>query len=151
MAKAQNIGVTDPTQTENNGPLYLGNSDVPSVSLISVKLTWHKNYRLWSFSMRLALLVKNKLGFVDGTFVKKLLPKKSGGTMGEVWCCGLIMVSAIVAPDLVMSIIYASNSQKNWNDFWGWFDEPNLNKNFHLWKKIGSLTQGIKFNNYLLL
>lgn len=55
---------------EHNYPLYLQVFDTPSIALIAIKLTGPKNYGIWSRSMRLALLVKNKLGFVDGTCLK---------------------------------------------------------------------------------
>lgn len=48
-------------------PLFLNDSDGPGTALISLKLTGPESYALWSRSMRVALLVKNKLGFVDET------------------------------------------------------------------------------------
>jgi len=49
----------------HNHSLYFHSSDTPGVALIAIKLTGPENYGLWSRSMKLALLVKNKLGFVD--------------------------------------------------------------------------------------
>lgn len=57
---------------EHNHPLYLQPSDALGTTLIAVRLTGLENYSLWSRSLRLALLVKNKLGFVNGTCVKGL-------------------------------------------------------------------------------
>ncbi|KAH0692112.1 hypothetical protein KY285_019209 [Solanum tuberosum] len=62
--------VEDNPQTNHNHPLHLQASDAPGVALIPMKLTGPENYGVWSRSMRLALLVKNKLGFVDGTCAK---------------------------------------------------------------------------------
>lgn len=142
MAETQNTGVAEPTQIDNNDPLHLGNFDVPGAALIPIKLTGPENYGLWSRSMRLALLVKNKLGFVDGTCVKSSYK----GNREAQWerCDAVILswISATVAPELVTSIMYGSNSRKIWNDFKERFDESNLTRIFHLWKEIGSLTQG---------
>ncbi|KAK4726528.1 hypothetical protein R3W88_031445 [Solanum pinnatisectum] len=55
---------------KHHHPLYLQSSDTPGIALHTVKLTGPENYGLWSRSMRLALLVKDKLGFVDGTCLK---------------------------------------------------------------------------------
>lgn len=52
---------------DHNHPLHLPTLDAPGVVLISMKLTGPENYALWSRSMRIAVLVKFKLGFVDGT------------------------------------------------------------------------------------
>ncbi|KAM3319868.1 putative protein isoform X3 [Capsicum chacoense] len=92
--------------------------------------------------MRLALLVKNKLGFLDGTCVKNSYK----GNLEAQWerCDVRVLswISATVAPELVTSIMYASNSRKFLNDFKKRFDESNLTRIFHLWKEICSLTQG---------
>ncbi|OIT40373.1 hypothetical protein A4A49_65512, partial [Nicotiana attenuata] len=59
-------------QIDHLHPLYLQPSNTPGAVLIDIKLTGPENYGLWSRSMRLALLGKNKLGFVEGTCVKSL-------------------------------------------------------------------------------
>ncbi|XP_070012657.1 uncharacterized protein [Nicotiana sylvestris] len=51
---------------DHNHPLYLQPTDTPGSSLISLRLTGSDNYALWSRSMRIGLLGKSKLGFVDG-------------------------------------------------------------------------------------
>ena len=53
-------------------PLFLQNSDIPGVNLAHCVLTGMENYILWSKSMRIALLGKNKIGFVDGTCRKDM-------------------------------------------------------------------------------
>ncbi|XP_070040869.1 uncharacterized protein [Nicotiana tomentosiformis] len=47
-------------------PLYLYPSDSPGSGLIPQQLTGLENYTAWSNSMQVALLAKNKLGFIDG-------------------------------------------------------------------------------------
>ncbi|GKA50886.1 ribonuclease H-like domain-containing protein [Tanacetum coccineum] len=49
-----------------SNPLHLENSDFSSNTIISVKLTGTKNYRVWVASMKLAINTKNKTGFIDG-------------------------------------------------------------------------------------
>ena len=49
-----------------NDPYYLHNSDGPGLVLVSQTLTGD-NYATWSRSMRIALSVKNKLDFVEGS------------------------------------------------------------------------------------
>ena len=55
---------------DHTHPLYLYPNDTPGSSLISIQLTASENYALWSRSMRLGLLGKSKLGFVDGRHTK---------------------------------------------------------------------------------
>ncbi|XP_070014249.1 uncharacterized protein LOC142175185 [Nicotiana tabacum] len=58
------------TSLEHNHPLFLQAADAPGLVLISIKLRGPENYALWSRVMKLALMGKGKLGFVDGTCVK---------------------------------------------------------------------------------
>ncbi|KAH0682982.1 hypothetical protein KY289_020734 [Solanum tuberosum] len=91
--------------------------------------------------MRLALLVKNKLGFVDGTCARSSYK----GEMLSKWeRCDVVVlswISATVAPELMMSIVYASSSRKIWAYFKERFDKSNLTRIFSLWKEISMLTQ----------
>lgn len=49
-------------------PLYLHNNIVTTI--ISFKLLGTKIFRIWRSSMTKAMKARNKIGFVDGTFVK---------------------------------------------------------------------------------
>ncbi|GJT84700.1 ribonuclease H-like domain-containing protein [Tanacetum coccineum] len=51
-------------------PLFLQNNDCSNVPIIGFKLTGTENYKMWSTAMKIALVGKNKFGFVDGTCVK---------------------------------------------------------------------------------
>lgn len=64
------MGKTSDLQFDHCHPLYLRPSVTSCVALIEFKHTWRKNYKLWSRSMQLALLAKNKLGFLESTCVK---------------------------------------------------------------------------------
>ncbi|XP_019161159.1 PREDICTED: uncharacterized protein LOC109157774 [Ipomoea nil] len=54
---------------EVDEPMYLHFSENPNLALVSPPLT-EINYASWSRAMKIALEVKNKFGFVDGTIVK---------------------------------------------------------------------------------
>lgn len=64
MAETENLPI------DHNHPLFLAAIDTPGVVLHDIKLTGQENYGLWSRSMRMALLRKNKLGFIEGTCLK---------------------------------------------------------------------------------
>jgi len=59
------------TTIDYNHPLYLQSTDVSVASIISFQLKGNENYIVWSRSMRIALLGRNKLGLVDGTWKKE--------------------------------------------------------------------------------
>ncbi|XP_061358133.1 uncharacterized protein LOC133302376 [Gastrolobium bilobum] len=50
-------------------PFYLHHSDIPDLVLVLQALTGD-NYGSWSRTMKIALSVKNKLGFIDGSISK---------------------------------------------------------------------------------
>lgn len=62
-------GVEDP-RIDHNHPLHLLVSNISGIALIPIKLTGLENYGVWRRSMRLVLLVENKLGFINGTCTK---------------------------------------------------------------------------------
>lgn len=128
--------------TNHNHPLHLQASNTPGVALIPMKLTGPENYGVWNRSMRLALLVKNKLRFVDGTCAKSSYK----GNLAIRWeRCDVVMlswISAALAPELMTSIVYASSSKKILNDFKKRFDKLNLTRIFHPWKEITMIRQG---------
>ena len=62
---------SDVVSIESNlHPLYLQNIDHPGLVLISKKLTGTDNFGPWKRSISIALSAKNKLGLVNGTYVK---------------------------------------------------------------------------------
>ena len=50
-------------------PLYIHPNESPSTVLVSPPLS-DGNYHSWSRAMKMSLLTKNKLGFVDSTIVE---------------------------------------------------------------------------------
>ncbi|KAE8695793.1 hypothetical protein F3Y22_tig00110684pilonHSYRG00005 [Hibiscus syriacus] len=48
---------------DSNHPIFMHPSDTQGVQLVSQQLTGVENYSLWSRSLRIVLLAKNKLGF----------------------------------------------------------------------------------------
>lgn len=55
------------SEIDHNHALFLQASDTASAVLVPTLLIGAKNYGLWSRSMRITLLGKGKLGFVNGT------------------------------------------------------------------------------------
>ncbi|XP_070026377.1 uncharacterized protein [Nicotiana sylvestris] len=142
--------VTSPTSdTQNidlvhhNHPLYIHLSNTQGVVLISIQLRGSENYSLWSRSMKIVLHGKNKLGFVLGTCRKELYDP----SLHELWDrCNAIVLTWImntIAPNLLSTMIYASNAYKVWDDLRERFDKVNAARSFYLHKEIANLTQNL--------
>ena len=56
-----------------NHLLFLDPTDVSGISLISFQLLGTENYMLWSRSIRLALLGRNKFELIDGSVRKRCI------------------------------------------------------------------------------
>ncbi|KAH0776757.1 hypothetical protein KY290_008168 [Solanum tuberosum] len=73
-------GTTVPSQVSSvqgqgidyNHPLFLNPTDVNDLSIISFQLLGIENYTLWSRSIKLALLGRNKIDLIDGTARKEI-------------------------------------------------------------------------------
>ncbi|XP_075087748.1 uncharacterized protein LOC142169741 [Nicotiana tabacum] len=103
---------------DHNHPLYLHSTDISGISLISLQLTGSKNYFLWSKYMRIALLGRNKLGFVDGSWKKENFRE-------EFW-----------------GMVYADSDQDVWEDLKERFNKVDGSRSFSLHQEIIRLTQG---------
>ena len=72
-ASSQERIESDPVQIEKftdihpRNPLYLHPADTPGSILIPQQLLGIENYTGWSNSMKVVLLAKNKIGFINGT------------------------------------------------------------------------------------
>ncbi|XP_075074866.1 uncharacterized protein LOC142162417 [Nicotiana tabacum] len=91
--------------------------------------------------MKLAFRGKSKLGFVDGSCVKRMYK----GELVEQWekynAIVLSWIGSTVSNELMPSIVYASNAKKVWADFQERFDRSNLTRIYHLWTAIVTLRQ----------
>ncbi|XP_075087641.1 uncharacterized protein LOC142169647 [Nicotiana tabacum] len=134
------------TQTlDCNDPLYVHPSDAPSISLVPELLIGTENYSEWSRSMTMSLLVKNKLGFIDGTCTREQYEKDNFRLRQWERCNAIVQswIRSSVAPELRRGIVYSTDAQKVWKSMKDRFDKVNARKIYHMNKEISSLTQGI--------
>ncbi|XP_070046939.1 uncharacterized protein [Nicotiana tomentosiformis] len=136
------MGETASLQIDHNHPLFLAATDTPGVVLHDIKLTGPENYGLWSRSMQMALLVKNKLGFIEGNCLKSSYKRELENQWERCNAVVLSWIGRTVSAQLWSSIIYASNAKTIWNEFKKRFDKSNLTCFYLPWIQIGSLKQG---------
>ncbi|KAH0692239.1 hypothetical protein KY285_019336 [Solanum tuberosum] len=126
-------------------PLYLHPSDAPGSLNVGIMLTGTDNYTLWSKAMQLALLGKNKVGFIDGTMKRD----QFSGNLAQLWDrCNAIIVSWIlcnVSKDLHSGVLFYSDTQLIWADLKERFNKINSSHVFQLHKEIFTLVQGVSY------
>ncbi|XP_070009293.1 uncharacterized protein LOC142162273 [Nicotiana tabacum] len=136
---------TNNTLLENlshNHPLFLHSTDNFGAILISLQLTGSKNYSIWSRAMCIAILGRNKMGFIEGTCKKE----SYGPNMTDLWeSCSAIVLSWImncVSKDLLSGVIYSSDACAVWRYLKERFDKVNGSIIFQLHKAIATVNQG---------
>ncbi|KAL4313244.1 hypothetical protein GQ457_01G015460 [Hibiscus cannabinus] len=123
-----------------NNPYYLHQSDNPGMVLVTQPLA-NDNYNSWRRSMQMALFVKNKLGFVDGTISLPVLSDRV-----NAWTRANNLVISwllnFVSKDIAASLIYHSTIADIWKDLEDRFQQNNGPRIFQLKKKLCELSQG---------
>lgn len=125
-----------------NDPFYLHNSDGPGLVLVSQVLTGD-NYATWSRSMRIALSVKNKLDFVEGTVISE--PDPADPTFRAWLRNNNVVISWIlnsVSKEISSSIIYLSTAAEMWKELKERFQQSNGPRIFQLKRDLMNVTQG---------
>lgn len=102
---AVEVDNTLPEKLKHNHSLYLNQPDTSGVVLISIQLTGSENYSVWSRSMKIAILGRNKLGLINGTCRRVSF----GPNLADLWeRCNAIILSWImncVSKELLSGIV----------------------------------------------
>ena len=125
-----------------SSPYYLHPSDNSSLILVPKPLTGD-NFHSWFRSMDMALTIKNKLGFVDGSIREpKVNPRSS---LHAHWNrCNTVVITWIlicVSKQIHASVLYKPTAYIIWKELQEKFSQSNGPQIFQLEKDISSLTQ----------
>ncbi|XP_075101245.1 uncharacterized protein LOC142176789 [Nicotiana tabacum] len=135
-------GTTSFSIIDHNHLLFLQPTDTPGSTLISLQLTRSDNYALWSRAMRIGLLGKSKLGFVNGRFPKIRFEPELHDQWEKVDVVILPWIMNSIRPGLLSSVLYACDAHKVWEDLKERFNKFNGSRVLYLHREIHSLTQG---------
>ncbi|XP_022848779.1 uncharacterized protein LOC111371099 [Olea europaea var. sylvestris] len=124
-----------------SGPYFLRHSDSPGLMLVSQQLTGD-NYASWSCAMRIAMSIKNKLGFIDGSITE---PDDENSELLNSWTRNdNIVISWIrnsVSKEISASVIYAVTAYEIWTDLKDRFQQKNGPRIFQLIRDLMNLIQ----------
>ena len=122
-------------------PYFLHHSDSPGLVLVSQQLTG-ENYASWSRAMLIALSVKNKTGFVDGSILR---PDGTDLGLLNAWIRNNnIVISWIlnsVSKDISASILFSDSAFDIWLDLRDRFQQSNGPRIFQLRRELINHTQ----------
>ncbi|KAF3666405.1 putative LRR receptor-like serine/threonine-protein kinase-like [Capsicum annuum] len=103
-------------------PLYLSSADVPGALSVGIQLIGMENYTLWSRAMEIALLGRNKIGFIDGS----VLRSDYDGELKKIWDrCNAIVISWLTCNSiftLTQGVSTVSNYYTKLENLWDEYD-----------------------------
>ncbi|CAL2267225.1 unnamed protein product [Prunus armeniaca] len=141
--KSTDTGMPSKPKWENpNHPLYLHHADQLGVILVPQPLV-EDNYSTWVQSMSMALTVKNKIDFVDGS-----IKEPSGDKPDELqqWkhCNNLVKTWLLgsMSKEIVGSVIHCKDASQMWLDLQERFSHVNTVQLFHIENEIYDCVQG---------
>lgn len=122
-------------------PLYVHPNENPSVILVSPPLS-EKNFHSWSRSMKMSLLTKNKLGFVDGTIPD---PGEAHALYPYWQRCNTMVLGWLIRsmnPEIAQSILWREKAIEVWSELKERFSQADLFRISELQEEIYNLKQG---------
>lgn len=97
-----------------DNPYYLHNSDHAGLILVSDRLSSGAEFHSWRRSVRMALNVRNKLGFIDGTISK---PAETHRDFGSWSRCNDMVATWLmnsVSKKIGQSLLFISTAEGIW-------------------------------------
>ncbi|XP_016476816.1 uncharacterized protein LOC107798350 [Nicotiana tabacum] len=122
-------------------PYYLYPLDNPSLIIVPKQFNY-SGFRGWSRSILFSLGAKNKLEFIDGSFVKP----SSTSPLAKQWERCNYMISSwllnALSPDIVDSAIYSKNASQMWDDLNERFGQANVARWYRVQKDLSIVSKG---------
>ncbi|GJW91890.1 ribonuclease H-like domain-containing protein [Tanacetum coccineum] len=133
--------VTRISKLDISDPLHLHPNDTTALTVGSIKLKGTENYQVWSCAMLLALEVKNKIGFIDGSCKRS----KDDEVLGKQWdrvnaiILGWILNS--ISEELFLGQIFSKRAKHVWEELKETYDKVDRSIMFGLHNQINTLKQ----------
>ncbi|XP_061352794.1 uncharacterized protein LOC133297644 [Gastrolobium bilobum] len=127
------------TPAPESNPYYLHPNESSSLVLVSPSMNG-KYFHTWQRSMRMALLSKNKLGFVNGTIKK---PGDGSPLFGSWERCNTMIISWLNR-SIAQSVLWMEKADDIWNNLKDRFAQTDMFRISVLQDEIFKLQQGYK-------
>jgi hypothetical protein len=129
--KSSNSFKTSEPWENSNHSLFLHHSDQPGAVLVSQSMM-KDNYTTWVQSMSMALTIKNKKGFVDGTLKR---PTHNPDEQQQWDCCDILVKTWLLgamSKDILGSVIHCKDTRSIWLELKERFSQTNVVSLFHI-------------------
>ncbi|CAA7029181.1 unnamed protein product [Microthlaspi erraticum] len=119
-------------QDQCDNPYFLHNSDHAGLVLVSDRLSSGADFHSWRRSIRMALNVCNKLGFIDGTVSQPSLDHPDAGSWSR--CNDMVITWLInsVSKKIGQSLLYMSTAEALWKNLVSRFKQDDAPRIFEI-------------------
>ncbi|XP_023644322.1 uncharacterized protein LOC111832183 [Capsella rubella] len=127
-------------QTEN--PYYVNNNDHAGLILVSDRLTNASDFHSWKRSVMMALNVRNKLGFVDGTIPKPLEDHRDYGAWTR--CNDIVSTWLMnsVSKKIGQSLLFIPTAAGIWKNILARYKQDDAPRVFAIEQRLSKIEQG---------
>jgi len=134
--------------TNPSNPYYMHPNENPSLILVGPLLD-SKNYNSWARAMKVALISKNKLKFIDGTFVQPA----QANVLRDPWLrCNHMVLSWLrhsISASIAQSILWFDNAHNVWKNLEQRFSQGDIFRISDIQDDLSRLQQGnLDISNY---
>ena len=127
--------------TNPSNPYYMHPNENPSLVLVQPVLD-NKNYQIWCRSMKVALISKNKVKFVDGT----LSPPPISDPLYEPWlrCNNLVLswLQRSISEEIAKSLLWCDRASLVWKSLANRFSQGDIFRVADIQEEVARLQQG---------
>lgn len=123
-------------------PYFLHSSDHAGLVLVSDRLSSGVEFHSWRRSVRMALNVRNKLGFIDGTIPKPPPNHRDAGSWSRCNDMVATWLMNSVSKKIAQSLLFMSTAESIWKNLLARFKQDDAPRVYEIEQRLGSIQQG---------
>ena len=125
-----------------DNPFYLHHNDHAGLILVTDRLATTSEFHSWRRSVRMALNVRNKLGFIDGTIPKTSFSHRYYGAWSR---CNDIVATWLVnsvSKEIAQSLLFISTAERIWKNLLCRFKQDDAPRVYDIEQRLSKIEQG---------
>ncbi|KAG7544681.1 Retrotransposon Copia-like N-terminal [Arabidopsis suecica] len=123
-------------------PYFLHTSDHAGLIIVSDRLNSGSEFHSWRRSVRMALNVRNKLGFIDGTIPQPPSTHRDAGSWSRCNDMVATWLMNSVSKKIGQSLLFMSTAESIWKNLMSRFKQDDAPRVFEIEQRLSSLQQG---------
>lgn len=127
-------------QYEN--PYFLHSSDHAGLILVSDRLETGADFQSWRRSICMALNVRNKLGFIDGTISKPSDNHRDSGSWSRCNDMVATWLMNSVSKKIGQSLLFISTAEGIWQNLMSRFKQDDAPRVYEIEQRLSTIQQG---------